>query len=276
MSHSALTYEAMLCQRRIYELSHGDEGRYSNWPKRLQLVADFGIYVEQICTRIGSSSSPIDILLRVSGKKMHTSLELLLRRPPYRQPYNTVPPWDNYDIMLAATGVLEQDLQASLSELSPWAWKNWIQWYALAVLLTELLVRPKDPLFDRAFTVAMKTFQYYAQVVADSQSGMLWKPVERLMRRVQRIKQGLTISSAQVTRKPLSMTSDNSDEVPHVSNYSSRGNTDLFDLNDWRFDDQATTIVGNDLGPIDQTEDLDYDNIPWQIWDPFLQEIVDI
>lgn len=177
MTHSRMTYQAMLCQRRICELSQGRDGGRNTWPQRLQLVADFGSFVDHICDRVNQSDKPLHTLIQVSGKKIHSSLELLLRRPPYRQPHDNVPSSDTLDVMLTATEVLEHHMQAPPPELKPWRWKDWIQWHVLAVLLVELMVRSQGPLIYRTIAVARESFSYYATIVTDSNTGMLWKPI---------------------------------------------------------------------------------------------------
>lgn len=274
MSHSAMTYEAMLCQRQMYELSLGGGDCHHNWSKRLQLVANFGAYVQHISTRVGDSSSPLDMLLKVSGRKIYVSLELLLRRPPYRQSFNSVPSTDEYDVMLAATEVLEQHLQAPPPELRPWAWKNWVQWHALAVILAELLVRSRESLSDRAYAVAAKAFGYYAQIVADSQSGMLWKPIEKLMRRVQRMRQKSTLQATQELLIASPVTPEAPQDLSQFEQLFSVDD-DLFESSKWSLDDQATTKFMDDVDQANLAPDLDYDNMPWLAWDSFLEDMID-
>ncbi|KAH6625535.1 hypothetical protein C7974DRAFT_202685 [Boeremia exigua] len=202
MTHSTMTYQAMLCQRKMYDLS--TKG-LDTWSERKQLVVDFGAHIDQLARQIGESRIPMHVLIVTSGRKIHRSLELLLRRPPYRQSIESVPIWDGFDVMLAATEVLELHLEVPSLELKPWAWKNWVQWHALAVLLAELSVRLSDPLADRAFEVASNAYRYYARIVADSQSGLLWKPIARLMRRVQRAREEASVASQDSNTSQLSL-----------------------------------------------------------------------
>jgi hypothetical protein len=110
---------------------------------------------------------------------------LLLRRPPYKQEGQFSPPRDGFDILGTATEVLVRDMRLRIPDLAQWAWKSWVKWYALAIVLAELCVRPDGPQSDKAFAVAHDAYQLYAPRIADSDSGMLWKPIDKLMRRVQ-------------------------------------------------------------------------------------------
>lgn len=265
MTHSLMTYQAMLCQRKMYDLSkHG----LSSWSERLQLVLDFGARAEELEQQIGSSSVPMHMLIVASGRKIHRSLELLLRRPPYRQSTESVPSWDSFDSMQAATVVLELHLEEITPELKPWAWKNWVQWHALAVLLAELLTRPDDPLAHRAFQTASDAFYHYARIVADSQSGLLWKPIARLMHRVQDMRQkAARPGHAQDTARPVvEMIPDNSVmENCHLHNPS------FFELSSGNFDGQAADPVNYEVDSLS----LERNQRPWLVWDEFLEEVID-
>jgi hypothetical protein len=119
MSHTAMIYEAMLCQRRLYESSLGTESSWDVWNQKLDLVKSFEQYVESTTSHIAASAVPLEKLLKISGYKILISSQLLLRRPPYCQPRDSVPPWDDFDVAKAATNVLEQHLQPLSPELKP-------------------------------------------------------------------------------------------------------------------------------------------------------------
>jgi hypothetical protein len=217
-------------------------------------------------------------LQKISAKKILVSMQLLARRPPYRQANNTVPPWDDFDVMETATEVLEQHLQVAPPELQPWAWKNWVQWHALAVLLAELTVRPQDLSSDRAYFVAIQSFHHYAQLVADSESGLLWKPIVKLMRRVRRIRQG-----TQQARIP---TTSNSTVEVLGSNFS-HSEQPSFDF----FDEHGTFDFANLGSEIDFSDSIYWNNdnqfigqysgtelgndTPWLAWDTFIRDFHD-
>jgi hypothetical protein len=273
MSHTVMIYEAMLCQRKLYELSESAEHAWETWPKRLELVETFGRYVKGVTCSTGSSRSPLEQLQRISGTKIYVSLQLILRRPPYRQPHNSVPPWDDFDVLIAAADVLEQHLQPLTPELKPWAWKNWVQWHALAVVLAELTMHPAGPSFDRAYSVAIKSFQHYSNIVADSESGMLWKPIAKLMRRVQRLRHNQTISLAQSGH-----TVSVRDEVVNMESFVAKTVQDpeMFDFTDWTFGDEALDhSTSNKIYEYIQDEvSPQIPDTPWLAWDTFLQDFI--
>lgn len=274
MSHASMTYQAMICQRKLYELARVRDNNWDNWPARIELIAAFERYVKHESLAMSESRAPLHRLQHISGQKILASLQLLARRPPYHLPHNAVPPWDDFDVLEAATGVLEQHLQPMPPELQPWAWKNWVQWHALAVVLAELLVRPRNSLSDRAFTVATHSFRHYAHIVADSESGLLWKPIARLMRRVQSLRRNTHTELAPM--EPIGHGTLNG--APYdsmaVEDPNIQENVDMFDFSQWELDGEATHArLFNEL-PADVKDCLDFpqDYTPHLAWDTFLQE----
>jgi hypothetical protein len=262
MTHSMMTYQAMLCQRKMYDLS---KDGLNTWTERKQLVVDFGTHVDELAEQIGQSRVPVHILIVTSGRKIHRSLELLLRRPPYRQSTGSVPMWDDFDTMLAATEVLELHLEVPSLELKPWVWKNWVQWHALAVLLAELLTRPSDPLADRAFEVASNAYRYYAGIVADSQSGMLWKPIVRLMRRVQDTRHAAAVLSQ------ASAASQHSLAHHAITSVTFSDDLQILGILGKSIEHQAAGQVEHGIDDFNIESGLH----PSSIWDEFLEDIID-
>lgn len=266
-----MTYQAMLCQRKMCDLSRDG---LSSWPERLQLVVDFGAHVDGLEQQIGSSCVPIHMLIVSSGRKIHRSLQLLLRRPPYRQSTSSIPPWDSFDIMLAAIEVLELHIEPPSQELIPWAWKNWVQWHALAVLLAEMSTRPFDTHAERAFQIASGAFHHYARIVADSQSGMLWKPIARLMRRVQDMRQGIGVPKAGVSHHVHSIPQRDAIMVPNSLAM------DASLLTNFRAVEPSASSI--DERVVEDLTDHGFETLttgrnqqPWLAWDEFLENIMD-
>jgi hypothetical protein len=269
MSHSAMTYEAMICQRKLYELSEKAEDPWQNWPQKLGLVEAYGEYVESLSSLVNESSRPSERLMKISGRKIFVSLQLILRRPPYRQSKDIVPPWDDFDILEAGSGVLKQHMQPMPPELQCWAWKNWVQWHALAVVLAELTLRPIGPLSDRAYSIATKSFRHYAKIVADSESGMLWRPIAKLMRRVQRTREG-ACKTAKDERSSAGELLPSAYCISSLSQQDSQPDQDaaMFDFTNWSVDNHDFDLL---TGFDTQSRD---GSTPWLAWDAFLQDII--
>jgi hypothetical protein len=274
MSHTAMIYEAMICQRRLYELSENAQNTWETWPRKLELIGAFERYIRKAASRIGASARPLETLQKISGEKILISLHLLLRRPPYRQPHDTVPPWDDFNVLDVATQVLEHHMQPLPAELKLWAWKNWVQWHALAIVLAELTTCPNGQLSNRAYLVAVKSFRHYAQIIADSESGMLWIPIARLMRRVEQVMQSACLDTTPMLPKSYTLTSDNSNGLVETIDTNSFPDLSMFDFSDWTIDRDGSSgftaprdsdSIGNDI--------KENRGIPWLAWDSFLQDI---
>ena len=63
-----------------------------------------------------------------------------------------------------------------------WGWliRTYVQWHALAFLLTELCTRTKGPMIDRAWAAVEKTMKTQTTTHPDDKRGHLWKPLRKL------------------------------------------------------------------------------------------------
>lgn len=77
----------------------------------------------------------------------------------------------------------------------PWRWFVWHQWHALAVAIAELCSQTDGPLVDAAWEVVDVAFQEYPESVADSKSGMLWQPIQKLMKKAKQNRQSAAMAS---------------------------------------------------------------------------------
>lgn len=59
----------------------------------------------------------------------------------------------------------------------------WVQWHPLAVAAAELCLQTEGPLVERAWKVVDAAFQQYSEIVADTKTGMLWQPIQKLMKK---------------------------------------------------------------------------------------------
>jgi hypothetical protein len=90
--------------------------------------------------------------------------------------------------------LLQQELVTKSAEFAPWAWKSWVRWNALAIVLVELCSQSPGESYDAAYSIAVQSFNHYSSLIADTDTGMLWKPITKLMRRLQQLKHYNAIS----------------------------------------------------------------------------------
>ncbi|KPM41037.1 hypothetical protein AK830_g5548 [Neonectria ditissima] len=283
MSFSAMVNEAMVCQRKLYEM-FCDAG--VDWAKKAELVSAFEKSLKHKYIGDGDSSRPLENFQTSAARQLVGGMKLMLRRPPYRQPCSPVPAWDTFDTMEAATAVLEQHLVSRSPEFSAWAWKTWVQWPALATVLAELCGRPHGAASDHSYRIAARSFREFSRLIADSESGMLWKPIARLMRRVQHVRKG---SSETTTSSPTHTADLERGSTEAAQSYQTDFNGQLSrQLEDQLSVSDLTTgiapcstengildaVMDNSAEFWSQSNDLQPDtNISWVNWDLFLQDV---
>ncbi|KUJ14546.1 uncharacterized protein LY89DRAFT_736577 [Mollisia scopiformis] len=191
MSFLALMFRAMVCQKKITSIPDSAE---DGWSARLQLVSSFELSVKQDYFNVGEDAHPFERFTKQVAKGIIASMHLVLRRPPYKQRPGLVPLSDNFNVLEHSTKLLQQELVTKSADFAPWAWKSWVRWNALAIVLVELCSQPPGKSYDMAYAIAIQSFNHYSSLVADTSAGMLWKPITKLMRRLQRLKHSSTIS----------------------------------------------------------------------------------
>ncbi|KAJ5129586.1 Transcription factor [Penicillium bovifimosum] len=98
---------------------------------------------------------------------------------------NFTPPrvGDNALLKIAADNLQWSQDVYTYPGAAAWRWYGsmWVPWHALAVALAELCVCKDPAVMVRYWSVVADVFERSRLVIADSQHGMLWKPMERLM-----------------------------------------------------------------------------------------------
>lgn len=191
MTFSMITHKAMVNQRKLLGPPKDGEDERSHWLRKSEMVNSFELRMRTRYSTIDMEhAAPIEKLIKLASDDMAMTAHLLLRRPPYKREDTFVPQEDGFDNLGAATEVFVRDMRLRIPALAQWAWKAWVEWYALAIILAELCSRPHDTQSEKAFVVAHDAYKSYAPHIADSESGMLWKLISKLMRRVQHERSG--------------------------------------------------------------------------------------
>jgi len=61
-----------------------------------------------------------------------------------------------------------------------WLFRTYVQWHAVAYILSELCTRTKGEAVDRAWAAIDSAFADWGRVIMASKKGMLWKPLRKL------------------------------------------------------------------------------------------------
>ncbi len=129
---------------------------------------------------------------------------LLLYRPMKRRPDNVPSSQITHpDILRLSVDVLERIQQLQTDPATSqfrWLSQTYVQWHALAVTIAELCVETEGSMVERAWAIVEPAFEQMAKHVADSNRGMLWRPIKKLMNRARGVRQKhLTSHSATTT-----------------------------------------------------------------------------
>ncbi|KAF2479296.1 hypothetical protein BDY17DRAFT_53780 [Neohortaea acidophila] len=176
MSLSSIIYRAGICQRRLTEI--GLSAASSNVTvdpiivhrQQHSVLSEFEHSVLQLSSLLDHSGSSIQKFTLAVANESLVAMRLLIRRPLYRSGNGSNPHGANvdgdFDLLSTATSVLESSqMKRTQIEFAPWAWFSWVKWYALAIVLAELCTA-RGPEADRAWEVAQKSFDDYAEAAA--------------------------------------------------------------------------------------------------------------
>jgi hypothetical protein len=190
--------EVSTCFNMLFTHSFSPEDGSEGWHTKLRILADFRDSMEQHSVRINDPTNPFRICAQFSTIALAKDMELFLRRPPFRVKNNKPPAWDDYDILARTTEILELNLTKPVNTtFAPWAWfaKPWVRWYILAVLLTELCIPREGELAERAYKIAKESLARYGELIADTDLRTVWKPLIKLMRYVDQVRQSAPSAS---------------------------------------------------------------------------------
>lgn len=153
---------------------------------RQQLVLEFQQSVSKLLAHASPATNPLHWLTAAVAECTHASMQLITLRPLQRAP-NFTPPLVRGDRLLEfAVNVLTAAYR--LRSDPRFATYKWIEfafppWHSLAVALAELCVCEDKAVMERFWEPVEYTFNQLGRVIADSQRGMLWKPMVKLMDR---------------------------------------------------------------------------------------------
>lgn len=214
MSFSCLTHRALLCQRKLCDPFT------SSFQDRAKIVSSFESAMRHEYAHLKNSDVPLERYTAVLANDVCVNMNLLLWRPPWKSvssdPSHPTPDASQFDILATATSSLEYGLAKQHSpEFRKWSWFTWPRWYALAIVLvelcscpikpqTELEIRESDRDVDKAYSIALESFNNYAQSASEIASGTIWTPIIKLMRRVQQLR-GVNVMSNQKNHVSLNI-----------------------------------------------------------------------
>ncbi|KAI1209278.1 fungal-specific transcription factor domain-containing protein [Annulohypoxylon truncatum] len=87
-------------------------------------------------------------------------------------------------------------------------WANtYVQWHPLAVVLAELCTQTRGELVDRAWRTVDDVFPRWSEIIADTKSGTLWRPIRKLYKKAKAARiAAVGAAAAAATPAPASAT----------------------------------------------------------------------
>ena len=160
-----------------------------------------------------------------------------------------------------------------------WYFNTRVQWHSLAATLAELCVQDKGPLVERAWRIVDVVFEDWAEHIADSRRGMLWRPIKKLMSKAQSKRAEYSMKSMSITsQQPLPQFS-----VPVYDQFYDRSSsTSSMSLPQDLTSGAAMNNISNQTLNLDQKfspaalDALNVNEAPntinWAEWDEFMQD----
>ncbi|KAJ5452943.1 Transcription factor [Penicillium cf. griseofulvum] len=151
---------------------------------RQQVVHDFQQKASELLSSCRPDLSDFQWYAQKIAGVMASWLQLTCLRPIQRS-HNFIPPkiQENALLKIAADNLQWSQEVYNYPGAESWRWYGsmWVPWHALAVALAELCVCKSPAVMSKYWAVVDDVYQRSRLVIADSQHGMLWRPLERLM-----------------------------------------------------------------------------------------------
>ncbi|KAL8941807.1 MAG: hypothetical protein Q9216_002045 [Gyalolechia sp. 2 TL-2023] len=198
------------------------------WNQRVTAAIHVQQRVNEKYLRHLNLANPIHWTTRTLSDIITASVWLVVYRPLR----GSFPQLADPGILRLSVDVLERANQLHTDPAASayrWLTKSYVQWHALAVTSAELCVHTEGEMVDRAWKILLPAFEQASQYVADSEAGMLWRPVRKLMRKAQAIRKEALNSQSVKTAVPILVTGratggdgvDQSREIPSIGQIAS-------------------------------------------------------
>lgn len=161
---------------------------------RQQAVLDFQQTASNLLSGCRPDLSDFQWYAQKTAGVISSWLQLACLRPLQRSKNFIPPKLHGYVLLkLAANNLQWSEETYNYPGAAPWRWfgSMWVPWHALAVAIAELCVCKDPTVMSRYWSVVDQVYRRSRFVIADSQHGMLWKPLERIMAQAETRRQEL-------------------------------------------------------------------------------------
>lgn len=158
-----------------------------------RLIEELHQYLEKKYLRYCNMSIPLDWVAATVSRLILAKMWLIVHHPFQREDGGAGLPQETKDsLFLTSIEVIEFSalLETETTTLK-WGWlfRTYVQWHAVAFVLSQLCVRTSGPQVEKAWAAVDSVFDEWGGVVSASKRGMLWKPLRKLMARARAARQ---------------------------------------------------------------------------------------
>lgn len=158
-----------------------------------RLIEELHQYLEKKYLRYCNMSVPLDWVAATVSRLILAKMWLIVHHPFQREDGGAGLPQETKDrLFLTSIEVIEFSclLETETTTLK-WGWlfRTYVQWHAVAFVLSQLCVRTSGPEVEKAWAAVDSVFDEWGGVVSASKRGMLWKPLRKLMTRARAARQ---------------------------------------------------------------------------------------
>lgn len=177
-----IRYEVSSTLRRI---NYSPLGQIASVEDKEKLIEGLRHHLEEKYLNHIDETVPLYWITGMVARLILGKMWLVLHHPLKRPDRGAGLPKDTKEqLFLTAIEVIEvsHELETT-SRTSKWGWlfRSYVQWYAVVYVLSELCVRTKGPLADRAWAVIEAVFEQWGGRISNNKKGMLWRPMRKLI-----------------------------------------------------------------------------------------------
>ena len=176
--------------------------------RKLNMIEELETKLEKDVLNHCDPANPLAWVTSVVIQVIGSRLRIATYHPPWLDMRGMVQQYVSRELVLktAVENLEYSHLLNTEPTAAQWRWyfNTRVQWHALAATLAELCVQGNGPLVERAWKVVDAVFEHWAEYIADSRKGMLWRPIKKLMTKAQSKRAESNMKSMSITpQQPL-------------------------------------------------------------------------
>ncbi|KZF24426.1 hypothetical protein L228DRAFT_266766 [Xylona heveae TC161] len=149
-------------------------------------------YLEEKYLKYCNMNDPLDWVNATVARLIMAKMWLIVYHPLQRSPDGPKLPDDTRDrLFVTSVEIIEYSrLLETERRTFKWGWlfRTYVQWHALAFVLSELCNRTEGELVDRAWRAIESVFDAWGEFVVETKRGMLWRPIRKLVQRARAVR----------------------------------------------------------------------------------------